>query len=205
MLLTSKQLDVLRFIRDYRRENALAPTLEEMAKNFGVSKITIHEHLSHLERKGAIFRARARARGITVLYDPDSPEGRGLIPSDVSLPVLGQIAAGRPIEAIEDREMIPLSELVPHGQNHYLLRVRGDSMIEDHIQDGDFVIVERREIARNGETVVAIIDDNEATLKRYYREPNHIRLQPANPNYPPMIRNKVEIRGVVVGVVRKIR
>ncbi|MEZ5990065.1 MAG: transcriptional repressor LexA [Planctomycetota bacterium] len=205
MLLTGKQLEVLRFIRDYRRQNAIAPTLEEMAKHFGVSKITIHEHLSHLERKGAIFRARARARGIQVLYDPDSPEGRGMLPAEVSLPVLGLIHAGHPLEAVEDREMIPLGDLVPHGPNHYLLRVRGDSMIEDHIQDGDYVIVERRETARNGETVVAILEDNEATLKRFYRETDHVRLQPANPNYPPMICDKVEIRGVVVGVVRCIR
>ncbi len=205
MLLTGRQLDVLRFIRDYRREHAIAPTLDEIAKHFGVSKITIHEHLTHLEKKGAIFRMKAKARGIQILHDPDCPEGLGVAPGEITLPVLGQIAAGQPLEAIEDRETISLSDLVPHGPNHYLLRVRGDSMIEDHIQDGDFVICEKRSVARNGETVVAIIDDNEATLKRFYRESGHFRLQPANPNYPPIIANKVAVRGVVVGVVRQVR
>ncbi|PIE25669.1 MAG: repressor LexA [Planctomycetota bacterium] len=204
MLLTERQLDVLRFIRDYRRENALAPTLEEIANFFDVSKITVHEHLKHLERKGAIFRLRGKARGIQILYDPDSPEGRGMVPDAVSMPVLGQIAAGQPLEAVEDRETISLQELVPHGPDHYLLKVRGDSMIEDHICDGDYVIVERRTTARNGETVVAVIDDNEATLKRFYREKGRFRLQPANPNYPPIIRYRIQIRGVVVGVVRQV-
>ncbi len=204
MLLTGKQLQVLRFIRKYRAEHAISPTLEEIAKDFGVSKITVHEHLTHLERKGAIFRLRARARGIQVLHDPDSPEARGLTPRGPEIHVLGTIAAGQPIEAIEDHETIDLSELVPHGPNHYLLRVRGDSMIDDHILEGDFVVVERRETARNGETVVAVIDDNEATLKRFYREDGHFRLQPANPSYPPLLRDRVQIRGVVVGVVRRV-
>ncbi len=203
MLLTGKQLQVLRFIRDYRREHALAPTLDEIAAHFGVSKITVHEHLGHLEKKGAIFRLRARARGIQVLHDPDSPEAEAS--SSGALPLLGKIAAGRPIEAIEDRELIEISDLIPHGPNHYLLEVRGDSMIDDHILDGDYVVVERREHARNGETVVAIIDDNEATLKRFYREERHFRLQPANPKYPPLIRDRVQIRGVVVGVIRQVR
>lgn len=206
MLLTGKQLHVLRFIRDYRREHSIAPTLDEIAKNFGISKITVHEHLTHLEKKGAIFRLRARARGIQVLHDPDSAEARGVAgASNSTLQLLGKIAAGQPIEAIEDQESLDLDELIPHGPNHYLLEVRGDSMIEDHILDGDYVVVERREAARNGETVVAIIDDNEATLKRFYKEDGQFRLQPANPSYPPLIRDRVQIRGVVVGVVRKVR
>ena len=205
MLLTGKQLQVLRFIRDYRRENSIAPTLDEIAKNFGISKITVHEHLTHLERKGAIFRLRARARGIQVLYDPDTPEARGIDQGAAKLQLLGKIAAGQPIEAIEDRQTLDLDDLVPHGPNHYLLEVRGDSMIEDHILDGDYVVVERRDGAQNGETVVAIIDDNEATLKRFYKENGQFRLQPANPAYPPLIRERVQVRGVVVGVVRKVR
>lgn len=205
MLLTGKQLAVLRFIRDYREQNSISPTLEEIAKNFGISKITVHEHLSHLERKGAIYRLRARARGIQVLHDPDSAEAKGIPPAVPTLPILGSIAAGQPIEAIEDRETVHLSDLVPHGPNHYLLRVRGDSMTDDHILDGDFVVVERRETAQNGETVVAIIDDNEATLKRFYKENGQFRLQPANPAYPPLVRDRVHVRGVVVGVVRAVK
>jgi len=203
MLLTGKQLDVLRYIRDFRSQKAISPTLEEIASHFGVSKITVHEHLTHLERKGAIFRLRARARGIQVLQDPDSPEERGVRPAGFR--VLGTIAAGQPIEAIEDQENIDLAELIPHGPNTYLLLVRGDSMVDDHILDGDYVLVERREAASNGETVVAIIDDNEATLKRFYKENGHFRLQPANPSYPALIRDRVQIRGVVVGVIRRFR
>ncbi len=204
ILLTGKQLAVLRFIRDYRLEHSISPTLEEIAKDFGVSKITVHEHLGHLERKGAIFRLRARARGIQVLHDPDTPQARGVPARNDSMPLVGTIAAGQPIEAIEARETLDLSELIPHGPDHYLLKVKGDSMQEDHILDNDFVIVERRSTARNGETVVAIIDEKEATLNRYYKENGHYRLQPANPAYPPLIRDRLQIRGVVVGVIRRV-
>jgi repressor LexA len=119
------------------------------------------------------------------------------------LPLAGTIAAGRPIEAVEDRESLDLEDMfvTPHGT--YVLRVRGDSMIEDSICDGDFVIVERRDHARDGEMVVALIDDGEATLKRLYREKNGIRLQPANPAYEPIIVQDVQIQGVVVGVIRR--
>ena len=205
MLLTGKQLQVLRFICDYRERNAISPTLEEIASNFGVSKITVHEHLTHLEKKGAITRLRARARGIQILHNPDSPEAKGIPAATPTLPVLGTITAGRPIEAIEETETFELSELIPHGPNHYLLRVQGDSMIEDHILDDDFVVVRRCETAENGQTVVAVLDENEATLKRFYRENGRFRLQPANPEYPPLLCDQVEIRGVVVGIVRRLR
>ena len=122
-----------------------------------------------------------------------------------SLPILGIIAAGRPIEAVEDREELEISELVPTGEGIYLLRVRGKSMIEDHIDDGDLVVVERRETAENGDIVVAILEDEEATLKRYYREKNRIRLQPANPNMEPIYVDSVTLRGVVRGVIRRFR
>ncbi len=204
MHLTRRQLDVLRFVRDYLREHALAPTLDEIAERFGVSKVTVHEHLAHLERKGWIRREHGRSRAISLVRDPDLPEAYGTPLDDVELPILGTITAGLPLEAIEDKETVSVSELVPHGPDHYLLKVRGDSMIEDHIQDGDYVILERRTTARDGEMVVAVLDDNEATLKRFYREGDKFRLQPANPNFPPMIVDRVEIRGVVVGVVRRL-
>jgi repressor LexA len=205
MLLTKRQLEILRFLRDYRARHALAPTLDEMADHFRVSKITIHEHLTHLEQKGALFRARARARGLQVLYDPDAPPPSTGPADRQHLRLVGTIAAGQPLEALEDPVTLDLSEIVPHGENHYLLRVKGDSMADDHILDGDLVIVERIETAQNGQTVVAIIDDNEATLKRFYRENGHIRLQPANSAYPPLIRDRVQIRGVAVGVLRTLR
>jgi repressor LexA len=204
--LTQKQIAVLRYFRDYRRENSISPTLEEAAAALGVSKITIHEHLNQLAQKGAIHRDRAKARAVSILHDPDAENEEALRGAVPTLPLVGRIAAGRPIEALEDREELALTDLVPTGDRIYLLRVRGKSMIEDHIDDGDLVVVERRETARDGEIVVAILEDEEATLKRFYREPNGmIRLQPANAEMAPVYVNRVEVRGVVRGVIRKFR
>lgn len=204
MMLTEKQIRVLRFFRDYREEHGISPTLEEAAQALGVSKITIYEHLGHLARKGAIHRDKARARSVAILYDPDQPEGSEPEQSP-SLPLLGTIAAGRPIEAIEDREDVPLQELIPSGEEHYMLRVSGQSMIEDHIDDGDLVVIRRQNHARNGDIVVAIVDGEEATLKRFYKEKNRIRLQPANASLEPLYPSHLEIRGVLCGVVRRFR
>lgn len=204
LMLTEKQIRVLRYFRDFRREKGIAPTLDEAAAALGVSKITIHEHLKQLTLKGAIYRDRAKARAVAILHDPDADETP--IANLPTLPLLGRIAAGRPIEALEDREDISLAELVPTGDSIYLLRVRGKSMIEDHIDDGDLVVVERRESANDGDIVVAILEDEEATLKRFYRERNGlIRLQPANSSMEPIYVNRVQIRGVVRGVVRRFR
>lgn len=200
--LTEKQIRVLRFFRDFREEHGISPTLEEAAADIGVSKITIYEHLNQLIKKGAVHRAKAKARSVTILYDPDqntrSPTG------EPSLPLVGTIAAGRPIEAIENREDILLTDLVPYGDTHYLLRVRGKSMIEDHIDDGDMVVIEHRQTARNGEIVVAIVDDEEATLKRFYQEEGRVRLQPANSSLDPIYPERVEIRGIVRAVIRTV-
>ncbi|GAB4142291.1 MAG: transcriptional repressor LexA [Planctomycetota bacterium] len=204
LMLTEKQIRVLRYFRDYRRENGIAPTLDEAARALGVSKITIHEHLKQLTTKGAIHRDRAKARAVAILHDPDEEEA--VASSVPTLPVLGRIAAGVPIEAVEDREELRLDELVPTGEKIYLLRVRGKSMVEDHIDDGDLVVVERTETARDGDIVVAILEDEEATLKRFYRERNGlIRLQPANSMMEPIFTNSVQIRGVVRGVIRRFR
>ena len=204
LMLTEKQIRVLRYFRDFRREKGIAPTLDEAAAALGVSKITIHEHLKQLTRKGAIYRDRAKARAVAILHDPDAAEAPAVNLS--TLPLLGRIAAGRPIEALEDREDISLAELVPTGESMYLLRVRGKSMIEDHIDDGDLVVVERRETANDGDIVVAILEEEEATLKRFYRERNGlIRLQPANSSMEPIYVHNVQIRGVVRGVIRRFR
>lgn len=200
--LTAKQINVLRFFRDYQQERGIAPTLQEAAEELGVSKITVHEHLNQLVKKGAARRDKARARAVQILYDPDAMSGRG---GEATLPLVGRIAAGQPIEAVEDREDIRLDELIPHGDDHYLLRVRGNSMVEDHIEDGDLVVVERRQTCHNGDIVVAILENEEATLKRFYREKGVVRLQPANSDLDPIYPEKVEIRGVVRGVVRSFR
>jgi repressor LexA len=204
MILTEKQILVLRFFRDYRREHGLSPTLEEAAQHLGVSKITIHEHIRKLEQKGAVRRDKLKARAVSVLYDPDTdqPEPTHTIPE---LPIAGTIAAGRPLEAIEHIERVPLTDLVPSGDDHYLLRVSGKSMIEDHIDDGDLVVIKRQDHARNGDTVVAIVDDEEATLKRYYKEGNRVRLQPANSTMSAIYPQRLQIRGVLRGVIRQVR
>lgn len=206
LMLTEKQIRVLRYFRDYRREKGIAPTLDEAAQALGVSKITIHEHLNQLTKKGAIHRDRAKARAVAILHDPDAIESEALAAVPVSLPLVGMIATGRPIEALEDRQEMTLTDLVPTGDRIYLLRVRGKSMIEDHIDDGDLVVVERCETARDGDIVVAILEGEEATLKRFYRERNGtIRLQPANSSMEPIYTTRVQVRGVVRGVVRRFR
>jgi len=201
LMLTGKQIRVLRFFRDYRNDHGISPTLEEAADALGVSKITIYEHLNQLAQKGAIHRDKAKARSVRILWDPDASEEK----TRTTLPVLGVIAAGCPIEAVEDREELEISELIPTGEAIYLLRVRGKSMIDDHIDDGDLVVVERRETAENGDIVVAILDDEEATLKRFYREKNRIRLQPAHPDMEPIYADSVKVRGVVRGIIRRFR
>ena len=206
LMLTEKQILVLRYFRDYRREKGIAPTLDEAAKALGVSKITIHEHLNQLTKKGAIHRDRAKARAVAILHDPDAPEVSEAPCAVPTLPLVGRIAAGRPIEALEDREEVSLTDLVPTGDRMYMLRVRGNSMIEDHITDGDLVVVERRETAHDGDIVVAILEDEVATLKRFYRESNGmIRLQPANAEMKPLFVSRVELRGVVRSVIRRFR
>jgi repressor LexA len=196
--LTPKQLRVLTFIRDFSHARGYAPTMQELADEFGVSKVTVFEHIAALQKKGFLKRSRHKARSLRLSEDIAFPDERA-----TCLPLAGTIAAGRPIEAVEEREVVDLEEMFvsPHG--NFVLRVRGDSMIGDHICDGDYVIVERRETARDGETVVALLDDGEATLKRFYRTSNGIRLQPSNPAYEPLIVPDVKVQGVVVGVLRQ--
>jgi repressor LexA len=196
--LTPKQLRVLTYIRDFSRSKGYAPTMQELADEFDVSKVTVFEHIAALERKGYLKRSRHKARSLQLNKSIDFPDEGA-----TRLPLAGTIAAGQPIEAIEDRETIDLESMFvsPHGT--YVLQVRGDSMIEDNICDGDLVVIEKRETARDGETVVALLEDNEATLKRFYREKDHIRLQPANEAYEPIRVRDVTIQGVVVGVLRQ--
>jgi len=198
--LTPKQLRVLTYIRDYSQARGYAPTMQELADEFGVSKVTVFEHIVSLQKKGYLRRARHKARSLQLNDDIRFPDQR-----PTRLPLVGTIAAGKPIEAIEDREALDLEELFVSAHETFVLRVRGDSMVDDRICDGDFVVVEKRETARDGETVVALLSEGEATLKRFYRESDGVRLQAANPKYPPIRTKDVRIQGVVVGVVRKYR
>ena len=197
MFLTERQLAVLNFIRDYITDKGISPTLDEMSQFFGVSKITIYEHVSALEKKGAIRKTRNMARAIE-LIDQSAPR---------QLTIRGRIAAGAAIEAVEDPQPFQLDDLAPVSESCYLLRVEGDSMIDAHICSGDLVIVRPTASASNGDIVVAMLPDEatgglRATLKRFVREGDHIRLQPANASMQPIRVKDVKVQGKVIGVVR---
>jgi len=197
--LTPRQLQVVRFIRDFIQGHDYAPTMQEIAQGVRISKPTAQQYLRALEDKGVIRRRRYAHRSIELLWDEEADAS--------ALPLVGRIAAGGPIEAIEDRELVNLVDAlgVRKGRDHFLLRVKGDSMIGDGIFDGDYVVVEKRNTAQNGETVVALLPDGDATLKKFYREADHIRLQPANPGMGPIYAKDVTIQGVVKGVFRSVR
>lgn len=187
----------MEFIQQFRAERGISPTLEEIAKNFGVTKITIYEHINQLERKGAIKREKFRARSIEILVPV---EERG---SRYAMPLMGHLREGQPIEAPEEREDLNLGELLPIDRKCYALRVRGNSLAEDHIADGDYVIVEKREEVTNGETVVAVLENGEATIKKFFRDKNKVRLQSCNGSMKSIYPKTAEIRGVVVGILRR--
>ncbi len=195
---TPRQAEILTFVRDYTHKNGFSPTYDEIAAKFGISKVTVFEHLTVLEERGLLRRERHKARSLELADHLQLPDDR---PSCLKL--LGRIAAGAPIEAIEDPETIDLEQMFSSDHGIYALQVRGDSMIDDQIADGDYVVVERRSTPFNGEIVVAVTPDGEATLKRFYREKGRIRLQPANEKYEPIFVTEVDIRGVVIGVIRK--
>lgn len=197
--LTRRQREIVDYFRAYQRTHGISPTLEEIAGHLGVNKVTIFGHVGELERKGVLRRtAKGLSRSLLLVEDED-PRA-----ADLNLAILGNIAAGAPIETIEHPENLDLADLLPHGREVYALRVLGDSMIEDAIREGDIVLVEHRNTAHNGETVVAVLPDGQATLKRFYREADGtIRLQPANARLQPLRVPEVEIRGVVIGVVRR--
>lgn len=212
---TDRQLAIMEFLQQYRREHRKSPTMEEMAVHFNVGRVTIHEHIRNLESKGAIRSTPHLARSIEII-DPqflDTPAAQqpGYDAGDrLRVPLLGNIAAGEKIEVIENSEQLDLADLLPMGKDHYALRVQGTSMIDEGIHDGDLVIVERRDHADDGELVVAILEgeiEETTTLKKMYRENRDgqdvIRLQPANETLEPIFVDQVEIRGVVVGVVRR--
>lgn len=195
--LTRRQRDILQFFEEFSSAQGISPTLEEVARHFGLNKVTIFGHVAELERKGCLRRAAPGvSRGLQIVRDSDR--------QTTGLTILGSIAAGAPIDVLETPEVLAFEELVPPGSDIYVLRVRGDSMIEDSIRDGDLVLVERRSNPTQGETVVAVLPGEAATLKRFYREPDgRIRLQPANASLQPLVVPEAEIRGIVVGVIRR--
>jgi repressor LexA len=200
MILTRRQKEMCDYLEDYIATHGYAPTLEEIGAHFGLSSLaTVHKHLSNLERKGLITRKWNLSRAIEIT--PPQKTARA-----VELPLLGRVAAGAPIEAIETDDSLTIPEdFVRRPHNAFALRVQGESMTGEGILDGDFIVVEKRPTADNGETVVAVIN-GEATVKRLYHERGgKVRLQPANPQIEPiMVKEKdLEVRGVVVAVLRK--
>jgi repressor LexA len=199
VFLTKRQKELFDFLDSYLAEHGYAPTLEEIGTRFNLNSLaTVHKHLTNLEQKGLIRRTWNHSRAIELVP-------RGATRRAVELPLLGRVAAGRPIEAFETTDSIAVPEELVRRQNTFVLRVVGSSMVGDGILDGDYIVVEERPSAENGETVVATIN-GEATVKRFYRErAGKVRLQPANDTMQPIVARagEVDIRGVVVAVLRK--
>ncbi|HUT58190.1 MAG TPA: transcriptional repressor LexA [Phycisphaerae bacterium] len=197
---TPRQLEILRYIRDFTHRHGYSPTLQETGDHLGLTKVTVFEHVAALERKGLLSRgSRHKARSLRVRPEfafPEDASGR--------IPLAGRIAAGQPIEAIEDRQALDLQSMFDRPGEVFALRVNGDSMIDEQIRDGDYVICHRRADVRDGETVVALLDNGEATLKKLYRQRGRARLQPANPAFKPIYADNVNVQGVVIGVVRRV-
>ncbi|MEE9133790.1 MAG: transcriptional repressor LexA [Gemmatimonadota bacterium] len=202
MALTKRQREILDFIESFIQSQGYSPSFEEIAKFFGYRSLaTVHEHLSNLERKGYIRRNYNESRSVEPL-EAVHPRAAAS-----ALPLLGRVAAGSPIEAIEQDESVCVPEdmLTGHGP-HFVLRVRGNSMIDDQIRDGDCVVVDGRAVAENGEMVIALLNGESATVKRFYRESDgRIRLQPSNDTHAPQYYDEsdVTVRGVVIGVIRR--
>jgi len=197
--LTKRQREILDYLNEFIQQHGYAPSLEEIGKRFGLSSLaTVHKHLTNLQQKGFIKRAWNRSRSVELM--PSRLLGR-----TVELPLLGYVAAGAPIEAIVGNETIDVPETLAGNRDTYVLRVKGDSMIDEQIRDGDFVIVEDRKTAENGETVVALLSGSDVTLKKFYRENGKVRLQPANVTIEPIVvpAEMVQVQGVVIGVMRK--
>ncbi len=199
MILTKRQKQILNFIEESIRKNGYAPSLDEISRHFELHSIsTIHKHLVNLEDKGLIQRHWNRARAIELVPAPDKPEAR-------DVPLAGLIAAGEPIEAVRGNELVAVPEDMIGRREVYVLKVRGESMVDEQVRDGDYVIVENRTDPKNGEMVVALLNGENATLKKFYREKGQIRLQPAHPTMKPIFvqDDELAIQGVVVGIMRK--
>ncbi len=210
MYLTRRQREVFEFIKGFIEEKGYSPSLEEVAKGMSLSSLaTVHKHLSNLAEKGLIRRHWNRGRGIEICNDLHTPQMVQMeLDACYAIPIRGTVAAGQPLDVCEDdlseRLSVP-ADLVRNADETFVLRVRGDSMIEEGIQEGDFIICERRNQARNGQVVVALVNNYETTVKYFHHEGEQVRLQPANPYMAPIYvkATDVAIQGVVVGLVRR--
>lgn len=219
MNFTPKQLKVLQLVQQWRRRHGFSPTMQELADELGVSKVTAFEHVGALIEKGALERTQNKARSLKTTealeqHEEALEEDRQIDESDsagrLQFPLVGRVAAGYPMEKFEQRDKLSLEELFGprRGQkgNTFALQVEGESMRDEGILDGDYVLIEQRSTARNGERVVAILPSGETTLKTLYREADgRIRLQPSNPEFAPIIVDHCEVQGIVIGVLRSYR
>jgi repressor LexA len=200
--MTRRQKEIYDYIENQINLNGYAPSIKELCDHFETSSLaTMHKHLVNLASKGLIKRQYNRSRSIELI-------DRRLDDSNViETPILGSIAAGTPIEAVEESRTIGIPVELLKGRHTYVLKVKGDSMINEHILDGDYAVVESRSYADNGEIAVVLLEKENVTLKKVYRERGYLRLQPANPNMEPMIvkDDEVRIQGVVIGIIRKFR
>ncbi len=201
MHLTKRQKLIYDYIVTFIDEQGYAPSIVEIGEHFGLSSpATIHKHLMNLEAKGLIRRHRNLSRAIELVDRMDEAGGRS-----TEVPLCGHIAAGVPVEAYQQDETISIPNDMIGRKRTYVLKVKGDSMIEEHIKDGDYVIIDERGYADNGETVVALVNNDSATLKKYYAQNGYVRLQPANSSMEPIIveADQVTIQGVMIGLLRK--
>jgi repressor LexA len=203
MALTRRQREVYDFISEFVQSQGYSPSFEEIGEGLGLHSLaTVHKHITNLEQKGLLKRGYNRSRSIDVL--PLRGRMRPEAAPAQSWPLVGRIAAGRPVEAIETQQTISFADFT-RAKDVFVLEVRGDSMQDEHILDGDYVLVEKTATARDGDIVVALCSGSEATLKRFYREADRIRLQPSNARMKPIIlpARDVQIQGRVIGVLRK--
>jgi repressor LexA len=205
MAITRRQRQVYDFIADFVERNGYSPSFEEIGQGLGLSSLaTVHKHISNLEKKGLLNRDYNRSRSIDLIPPKGRLKQAMSIHTGMVLPLMGRIAAGQPIEAIERPESISLADFV-RSKEVFVLEVRGDSMQDEHILSGDYVLVEKSKTAHNGDIVVALVEGSDATLKRLYREGDKVRLQPSNAKMKPIIvpAADVEVQGRVIGVLRK--
>lgn len=202
MALTRRQRQVLNFVARFIEERGYCPSYEEIGEGMGLSSLaTVHKHITTLESKGFLRRGEHQSRSLEL--GPKFAQERRRARS-ATLPLLGRIAAGRPVEAVENPETLSLADFTG-SKDVYVLQVRGDSMVDEHIVDGDYILVEKSEAARDGEIVVALVDGLDATLKRFYREGDRVRLQPSNASMQPIVVavGSVRVQGRVIGVLRR--
>ena len=205
--LTPRQLELLRMIAEYQQSRCYSPTLAEMAAALNISRSTVFEHISELRGKGLLSGSSNKARSLkasskalkllSCCSEPDFDHRSG------GIPLAGRVAAGLPLEAVENTESLSLNSCFGTGDNIFALEVNGESMIDENIHPGDYVICRRSSVAHDGQLVVAIVDEENATLKKFYKEKNNVRLEPANDNFQPIYSKNCRIEAVVIGLLRK--